>query len=287
MRRRASLLDRRALFATGAVAALLAATGVSASGARRGGRLRIALSGARRDDDWLRGDGLFMQVARQGLIFDTLTEIAADGTLRPELATAWMPSSDARVWEIDLRRNVLFHDGCPFGASDVVASLRSNPAVSGQVTALGAARVRISLDVPDPHLPLRLAEPDCVIRAAHAPDAGIGTGLYRLRRFTPGQQLLAQRVESHWKDGMAGWFAEVELMSIPAETVRAQALGEYLVDAADLRNADVVAGLPDVTLLPDAHAVTQAVSRDLGVPHRIGRQHPLDNLRAAERWWFA
>ncbi len=40
------------------------------------------------------GDGLFMQVARQGLIFDTLTEIAADGTLRGELATAWQGSED-------------------------------------------------------------------------------------------------------------------------------------------------------------------------------------------------
>ena len=41
-----SLMDRRALFATGAAAALLAATGVSAAALpKQGGRLRMALSG--------------------------------------------------------------------------------------------------------------------------------------------------------------------------------------------------------------------------------------------------
>lgn len=93
-----SLMDRRALFASGAAAALLAATGVSAASMpKAGGRLRMALSGAARSDTWGQGEGLFMQVARQGLIFDTLTEIAADGTLRGELATAWQGSADGRV----------------------------------------------------------------------------------------------------------------------------------------------------------------------------------------------
>ena len=46
MTKRASLMDRRALFSSAAAAALLAATGVSAAGApKSGGRLRIALSG--------------------------------------------------------------------------------------------------------------------------------------------------------------------------------------------------------------------------------------------------
>ena len=44
-------IDRRLLFTSGAAAALLAATGVSAQAApRRGGRLRAALSGASRAD---------------------------------------------------------------------------------------------------------------------------------------------------------------------------------------------------------------------------------------------
>jgi len=85
----------------------------------------------------------------------------------------------------------------------------------------------------------------------------------------------------------AGWFDEVELVSIPAQDVRAQALGTYMIDAADLTDAAVVAGLPDVITLPDSRQVQQAASRDLGLPQHIGAQRPMDNLRAAERWWFS
>ena len=83
-------LDRRALFASGAAAALLAATGVSAS-PKRGGRLRAALSRA-----------LFDQ-ATNATLYENLTEISADGTVRGELATAWASENDARVWRFNLR----------------------------------------------------------------------------------------------------------------------------------------------------------------------------------------
>ena len=279
-----SLMDRRALFATGAAAALLAATGVSAASLpQRGGRLRMALSGAERSDSWLQGDGLFMQVARQGLIFDTLTEIAADGTLRGELATGWQGSADGRVWLFDLREDVAFHDGRPLTASDVVASLD----LPGTVAADGLHRVSITLDTPAPDLPFVLAEVPHVIRPRHAMDAGIGTGLYRLRRFTPGQQVLAERVTDHYKGNAIGWFDEVELVSIPSEQVRAQAVAEYLVETADLTAPHALSGLDDVALLPTARGMTHAVSRGVAMPARTGQHRPLDNLRAAERWWFA
>ena len=49
-------------------------------------------------------------------LFDNLTEVAADGTLRGDLATNW--SSDARAvrWRFNLRGDVAFHDGERFGA---------------------------------------------------------------------------------------------------------------------------------------------------------------------------
>ncbi|OAN84788.1 ABC transporter substrate-binding protein [Sulfitobacter geojensis] len=280
-----SLLDRRALFSSAAAAALLAATGVSAAGPTRGGRLRMALSGALRDDTWLRGDGLFMQVARQGVVFDTLTEVAADGTLRGELATGWTSSPDARRWLFDLREDVTFHDGKPFTAQDVVASAASFP--DGAVQAVGTYQVSFTLDHADPRLPMRLAQPAYFIRSAHAPDSGIGTGLYRVEKFTPGQRLLATRVADHYKGESAGWFDEVELTSIPSEPVRGQALGEYLVDAVDLKAAGALAGLTDITFQPDHRHPAQAVSTDVIQPATISHLRPLDNLRAAERWWFA
>ena len=86
-------IDRRALFASGAAAALLAATGASlADTPKAGGTLRLAVP---RDDS-------LEQLAR-GAVFDTLTEIAPDGTLRGELATGWhtdahtIPLSDSKA----------------------------------------------------------------------------------------------------------------------------------------------------------------------------------------------
>ncbi len=274
-------LDRRALFSSAAAAALLAATGVSAAGApRQGGRFRVALSGAMRSDSWAQGDGLFMQVARQGLIFDTLTELAADGTLRGDLAVDWRSDALGHVWQFDLRPDVLFHDGARVTARDVAFSLRSALGSGAVITERGKDRLEITLDEPDAGLPLRLSAPEFIIRPAHAPMAGIGTGLYQLRHFAAGQQVIATRVASHYKDGQAGWFDEVELVSIPSPQVRVQALEEFLVDAADLpvghkscdRGLMVAKGC--------------AANRDLAHPAQIGTQRSMDNLRAAERWWF-
>ena len=283
---RNSLLDRRALFTTGAAAALLAATGASAGEPpRRGGRLRLALSGATREDTWVHGDGLFIQVARQGMIFDTLTEVAGNGILKGELATGWQASEGARQWRFDLRPDVRFHDGSPLTARDVVASLQSLLPQT-EITAQGALHVQITLPQANPGLPLLLSEPRYVIRPAHAPEAGIGTGLYRLRRFSAGRQVLAERVESHYKDGTAGWFDTVELVSIPAREVRAQALSERLVDAADLPARPRYRDRGDVTLQTDSAGGISALSGDLRQPPNPGRQAPMDNLRAPERWWF-
>ncbi len=277
--------DRRLLFTSGAAAALLAATGVSAAGLpKKGGRLRMALSGASREDTWLRGHGLFMQVARQGLVFDTLTEIAADGTLRGELAIRWISSEDARVWQFDLRTDVTFHDGALFTSADVVASAQGFE--DGTVEATGTHQITFTLHTPDPALPMRLAEPEFYIYPAHAMGSGVGTGLYKVKHFSPGQQLLTERVADHYKGASIGWFDAVELVSIPSETVRAEALGGYLVDAADMQDHDAIAGLADVTGQPGRQRMLQAVSRDIAQPAQVGFQRPMDNLRAAERWWF-
>lgn len=285
MTTRRSHMDRRALFTSAAAMALLAASGVSAAGApQRGGRLRMALSGGARDDTWMSGDGLFMQVARQGMVFDTLTERSADGVLRGELSTGWQSADAGRVWHFDLRADVFFHDGQPFTAKDAVVSLAGLP--GAQVDAIGDLSLRVTLDQPSSALPLLLAEPEYIIRPAHAFDDGIGTGLYRVKRFLPGRQLLTERVETHYKDGTAGWFDEVELTSIPSEQVRGEALGAYMVDAVDTHDVESVKALQDVMLSPDARNLMQAVSTTVAQPAKVSAQRPLDDLRAAERWWF-
>lgn len=311
MTAKSPFIDRRALFASGAAAALLAATGVSAQSApKRGGRLRLALSGATRDDvfDWRRLGpfnqsaelGLFMKVAMVGAVFDTLTEVAADGTLRGELATGWQSNADGSRWEFELRRDVTFHDGTPFTSKDVVCSYaffsKCKLCDVMQVTPLGEHRVLIELSQGDPDLPFRLSAPQMVILplGQHAQwqdptqDATmIGTGLYKVRRFEPGRQFIGQRVDSHFKDGRAGWFDSVELVSIPSDVVRAEALRESFVDGADLTHTADLGNMDGITALPEEHFMTAAVDKGVALPAQIGSRWPLDDFRAPQRWWMA
>lgn len=278
-------IDRRALFASGAAAALLAATGVSAM-PRRGGVLRIALSGCDHESSWeMPGSGRFMQVVRQGAVLDSLTEIAADGALRGELATEWESDSNDRLWRFALREGVQFHDGQALRPADVVAALTEQ----GLAAHPDDHAVIIALDEPDRNLPLRLAGPDFVIPPAEEArrSAGIGTGLYRVRACAPGRNFIGERVQSHWKDGMAGWMDRIEIAAIPSEQVRAQALLEGLVDAAELSDRDPAMRDAAFVALPSSGPTRQVVRAGVGLPSRIGTHWPLDNLRIAERWWVA
>lgn len=291
-------MDRRALFATGAAAALLAATGVSVQASpSRKGRLRAALSGASRMDsfDARQDHGLFMQVAMVGAVFDTLTEVAADGTLHGELSTAWEGDAQAQVWTLTLREGVEFHDGTGFSAQDVVASFELHRqtllADVARVCVVDAQHVLVELDKGDPDFPYRLSDPRLVIYPARnmaaAMTKGIGTGLYKTQRFQPGQHFLGQRVAQHYKDGRAGWFDTVELVALSSGAVRAEALRDNYVDAAELSDTSDLADLSGITVLPDEFEMTAAVSQGLALPPHTGSRWPLDNLRAAERWWMA
>lgn len=280
------VFDRRALFASGAAAALLAATGVSAA-PERGGRLRAALSGGKRDATWLRpADGLFMQVAAAGTVLDGLTEIAADGTLRGALAESWESHDGAQSWIFRLRKGVMFHDGVPLQASDVAASLSRHAQFA--VTVVEDSAIEIILTDADPNLPYLLGGPQYVVQPADLVrrSAGVGTGLYKVRKWDPGQHLIADRVATHFKDGQAGWFDIVEFVSFSAPEVRAQALIEGLVDVADVEILPTNVSRHAFTALPTEEAALQFVRASLGVPTTVGKVFPLDNLRMAERWWM-
>lgn len=239
---------RRRLIQTALAAAVLGASGLAAAPARVGGTLRAGLSGATATDSWdaRTHSGGFMAAAAMA-VFDTLTEIAADGSLRGELATAWTASPDARVWTVTLRQGVRFHDGGAFTARDVLASLAlhrggasgARPLVDSIARAdrLSDHRIRFTLVAGNADFPYLLADPQLLIYPAEdtagAMTRGIGTGLYRVTAFEPGQRFTASRVEGHYKDGQAGWFEALEFHAIHDGAARASALRSGQVDVVD------------------------------------------------------
>lgn len=315
-------ISRRDLLARGALASAVAGA-FAASGApllaqgRRGGRLRAGLSGGKRSDSWdMRAPaGLFMLAAAQGAVFDGLTEIAADGTLRGELAQSWESHDAARVWDFVLRSDVSFHDGTAFTSDDVIASLAlhrdgASPAapVVGQIAAmqaLGADRLRITLSQGNANFPYLLSHPHLVIYPhadiAAAMARGIGTGLYRVSHFAPGARLLAERVSDHYKGDGAGFADQIEFLSLPTSREQMGALRGGQVDLVDQGAAPLKRGLRlrDVQgqrlaatacgLDISAEAAQECIglSARVAQPETLGTALPMDNARFAERWWLA
>jgi peptide/nickel transport system substrate-binding protein len=58
------------------------------------------------------------------MVYDQLFGRDADQRPRPQMVRAWSVSADALEWRFTLREGLLFHDGAPVTAADVIASLR-------------------------------------------------------------------------------------------------------------------------------------------------------------------
>jgi ABC-type transport system substrate-binding protein len=276
-------IDRRALFTSGAAAALLAATGTSLAAApRAGGVLRLAVP---------RQDGLMEQVA-MGAIFDTLTEIAPDGLLRAELAEAWHSSADARTWLFDLRRDVRFHDGQLLTAADVVASIGGSTIDGVEVASfqqVAEHRIEIALTSANPHLPYLLANPALSIARGGQLDLplaqAVGTGCYRVERAQDGRHFRAAKVTDHYKAGQAGWVENIEVIVIPDAQVRAEALRDGYVDVAALPAPEGLIEKGGFLYHPSASDMALAARSDVGIPRTVGSRTAMDDGRIAERWW--
>ncbi|MBW7922521.1 MAG: hypothetical protein H3C51_10520 [Rubellimicrobium sp.] len=234
-------ISRRHLISAAVATGVLTASGVPVAARARGGVLRLGLSGTADGWDMRRARGSFLRVAGQGAVYETLTEITAGGELVGELAVAWEPGDGARTWDVTLRPEVAFHDGRALRAADVLASLAvhrsDSPAapilarIAG-MRATGPLQLRFTLTGPDANFPLALADPHLVIAPEGRFD-GIGSGLYRLAEFTPGERMRLLRVADHWRDGRAGWFDAVVLRAMPEAAIRRAALVAGHVDAVD------------------------------------------------------
>ncbi|PWG17021.1 ABC transporter substrate-binding protein [Salibaculum griseiflavum] len=244
-------LNRRGLLKTGVAAGVLAATGLPIRAQTRGGKLTAGLSGANTSDSWdsRTHSDLFMIACAQGAVFDSLTEIRADGSLVGELAENWEATPDAKTWTFNLRQGVTFHNGKPFGADDVIASLQmhlgeesksaAKPIVENivEMTKMGDHQVQLTLNAGNADLPYLLSDYHILMYPAGQIDEaianGIGTGLYQVQSFDPGVRMVATRYPDHYKGDDAGFFDEIEYIAINDNTARMNALMTGQVDAVN------------------------------------------------------
>ncbi|HMV87552.1 MAG TPA: ABC transporter substrate-binding protein [Blastocatellia bacterium] len=153
-----------------------------------------------------------------------------------ELATAWQTSADGRTLTCELRRDVVFSDGIPFTADDVVFTFQvlNDPAINSpsadpfdfdgqRVTAEKLDERRVRFVFPKPYaaaerlldgvpiLPKHLLE--AIYRAgqfmeawtpATPPDQIVGLGPFKLKEYVAGQRVVMTRNEHYWKKDSAG-----------------------------------------------------------------------------------
>ncbi|MEO0342560.1 MAG: ABC transporter substrate-binding protein [Pseudomonadota bacterium] len=263
--------NRRGVLKAGAatVAATAIAPTVSAMGGNKGGTLRIGLAGANTSDSW---DGRthsdsFMITCAHGAVFDCLTEIGADGQLKGELAESWEASSDAKTWTFKLRSGVTFHNGKPFGADDVIASLNmhteegaksaAQPIVAAIETMekVSDLEIKMTLASGNADFPFLLSDYHILIYPSDdIPGAianGIGTGLYKVVTFDPGVRFVGERVADHYKGDEAGYFDSVEAVAINDASARMNALmtGQVdLVNRVDFKTEALLKANPAVEI---------------------------------------
>ncbi len=139
-------------------------------------------------------------------VYDTLFQINADGVPEPWLVEAWAWSEDGRQLTLDLRADVIWHDGEPFTAADVVFTFDyvrryahtrwTGPAQAiERIEEAGRHRVVITLRDPSagfiyqpladqPIMPKHLWKD---VTDPRTFDGRIGTGPFRLVEYVPDQ----------------------------------------------------------------------------------------------------
>ncbi|MGH6930883.1 MAG: ABC transporter substrate-binding protein, partial [Dongiaceae bacterium] len=271
-------------------AALALSDRVLAASPKKGGRLRLASTGAATTDtlDPALILDIYMNLVSFGQLRNCLTEIAPDGKLIPELAESWEASPDAKSWTFKLRQGVEFHNGKTLSVEDVVASINHHRGADSKSAAKdiiksitdvkgGDGEVVISLAEGNADFPYLLSDPHlgiCPAKTGGSIDweSGIGTGGYVLDSFDPGVRTFTKRNPNYWKDGRAH-FDEVETLFIGDVNARTTALITGEIDAmnkADLKTVELLKGNPAVTVL------TGASNQHVALP-MLANTPPFDN----------
>ena len=184
-------------------------------------------------------------------VFDALVSVDERGRPVPGLASWRTP--DPLTWEFTLRKGVKFHDGSELTTEDVAYSLERPLAITGSPGGYAAyvrpivAReivdrytIRLRTAAPYGAVPQDLSEVMIVSKkaASHATGenfdsgkAAIGTGPYKLARFSRGNRIELVRHDEYW-GGRLPW-AKVTLHILPSDPVRTAALLSGQLDAIE------------------------------------------------------
>jgi peptide/nickel transport system substrate-binding protein len=179
------------------------------------------------------------------LVFNGLSRIDPDMTVKPDLAESWTASDDLKTWTFKLRPGVKFHHGRVLDADDVVATIKRilDPATGSRartslsmvdnVSALDAATVKFDLNIPYAGFAdifadrqLRIVPKDKLGELSTHP---VGTGPFMFKSWSPGDRMELVKNPDYFEKGLPK-LDSVTLFIIPESAARMAALESGAVD---------------------------------------------------------
>jgi ABC-type transport system substrate-binding protein len=224
-------LSRSRLIAAASLLIAACAIASASSRPRYGGTVRILLHERFNSLDPLGDDD--HPTARDrvcSLLFDTLTQMDAQGRAHPHLAASWRAESGNRIWYFNLRL-ASFQDGSLVTAPDVVASL-THRSQGWSVKAVDQQTIRIEVPVGIPHMAELLALSRFSIIKRNGDNALVGSGSYKLNSWQPGERIVLSANDDYWGGRPYPDSIEFQLGASLRDQLLERQLGQY--SAADL-----------------------------------------------------
>lgn len=256
------------------------------------------------------------------LIYNGLVELDDNGELEPGLAKSWEITEDGAVYTFTLQDDVVWHDGTPFTADDVVFSFNEVLLKFHSRTSASVGNAIESIEAPDastvvftfkqPYAPLlqQLSVTEAPIVAKHVYEGSdpnenpanlepVGTGPFRFVSYEPDSEIRLEKNPDYFKEGLP-YLDEVVMRIIPEDGSAVIALEAGDVDwlwgvpGPDLERfqADDNYGLLRTGVNPGGQNCIMTVSYNLDKPIfqsqevREALAHALDRQAFLERVLF-
>ena len=193
---------------------------------------------------------------------DTIINVSPTKELEPRLAESFESNADSSVWTFKIRKGVKFHDGSEMTAEDVAATFKRHSDENAKSGAFGIMQgikeikaegdnVVLTLTTGNADLPYLLADYHLVVQpkgGVDNPNAGIGTGPYKVVTAEPGVRYVFEKNADDW-DTTRGHYDGVEFLIINDTTARTAALQSgqvHMITRVDPKVAKLLSRAPGV-----------------------------------------